>query len=113
MKLATQDKRQPLTAAELQTLLLTGQAMSQEQDEERICHWVCDAAASLLGASLTSMVLRPAQPDSPEVVYRKLGDSPLPKLLTKRVAELARMEWPGPGPPVERPLCRSLNYHLV
>ena len=91
-----QDKRQPLAARELQTLLITGQAMSHEQDEERICHWVCDAAASLLGASFASIILRPAEQDSPEVVYGKLGDSPLSKHLTNRVAELARMEWPAP-----------------
>lgn len=92
--MADQDKGQGLSIGELQILLMTSQAMSQEQDEERICYWVCDAATSLLGASLASIILTPTDPDILGTVYGKLGDSPLPELVAKEMAEFARTEWP-------------------
>ncbi len=92
--MADQNKQQDLSTSELQTLLMTSQAMSQEQDEDRICYWVCDAAASLLGASLASIILAPTNLDNPGAVYGKLGDSPLPELVAKEMAELARRERP-------------------
>ena len=69
--------------------------MSQEQDEERICYWVCDVATSFLGASLASIILAPAKHDVPAPVYGKLADSPLPEFLASEMAELAQREGPG------------------
>ena len=86
------DGEQDLNNRELQTLLLTGQAMSQEQDEERVCQWVCDAAASLLGASFTSMIVRPAKHNHPGVFYGKLGESPLTEQHRAEVEDLSRSE---------------------
>lgn len=92
--MADQDKQQGLSTSELQTLLMTSQAMSQEQNEERICHWVCDVATSFLGASLASIIMAPAKEDLPATVYGKLADSPLPELVAREMAELARGERP-------------------
>ena len=52
--------------------------MSQEQDEERICSWVCDAAISMLGASFASIILTPTKDDRSLAVYGKMGDASLP-----------------------------------
>jgi len=80
----------------LQTLLLTGQAMAQEQDEAGICRWVTDAAASLLTAPLVSISLNPAKQNSPKAVYGNLRDSPLPPAMVEDLAKLAEMEWSSP-----------------
>ena len=73
---------------------MTSQAMSQEQDEEGICYWVCDVATSFLGASLASIILAPTKRDVPGLVYGKLADSPLPELVAREMAELAQREPP-------------------
>ena len=73
---------------------MTSQAMSQEQNEERICYWVCDVATSFLGASLASIILAPTKHDVPGSVYGKLADSPLPELVAREMAELAQSERP-------------------
>ena len=92
--MADQDEQEGLSTTELQTLLMTSQAMSQEQNEERICYWVCDVATSFLGASLASIILAPTKHDVPGPVYGKLADSPLPELVAREMAELARKERP-------------------
>ena len=92
--MADQDKQQGLSTSELQTLLMTSQAMSQEQNEERICYWVCDVATSFLGATLASIILAPTKHDIPGPVYGKLADSPLPEPVAREMAELARRERP-------------------
>ena len=90
-----QDEGSGLGSRELQTLLLMGQALSAEQEPERICHWVCDAAASLLGTSLAAIALAPTEQDSPGSAYGKIGDSPLPEPLAREIAKLAQTEWPA------------------
>ena len=77
-----QRQRQELTTRELQTLFLAGQAINQEQNEEGICQWVGDAAASLLNASLAAIILTSMRRNGATVVYGKLRDSPLPKFRT-------------------------------
>ena len=94
--MADQGKAPGLSARQLQTLLLTGQAISQEQEPERICQWVCDAATSLVGASLAAVALAPTKQNGPRAVYGKLGDSPLPQTLATDLAELAEIEWSAP-----------------
>ena len=69
------DNSQGLSARELQTLLLAGPAMSQEQDEERIYHWVVDAAASLLGARVAAFGVTPVAGRSPQSRLRHVGVS--------------------------------------
>ena len=96
MDLAKQDRGQGLNTRELQTLLLTGQAMSQEQDEERICRWIRDAAASLLEASLAAIALAPREHAGPWEVCGEVKDSVLPETMVRDVARLAEMEWPAP-----------------
>ena len=86
-ELADSEKRPGLSARELQTLLLTGQAMAQEQDEAGICRWVTDAAASLLTAPLVSISLNPAGQNGTRAVYGNLRDSPL---ATAMVEDLAK-----------------------
>ena len=93
--MAYQDAGQGLSTRELRTLLLTGQAVSQEQDTERICHRVGDTAASLLGASLVSISLTPAKQNSPWAVCGTVGDSPFPDTLVDDIARLAEIEWPA------------------
>ena len=92
--MADQDKQQGLSTSELQTLLMTSQAMSQEQNEERICCWVCDVATSFLEASLASIILAPTKHNISGPVYGKLADSPLSELVAGEMAELARGERP-------------------
>ena len=93
--MADQDEGIGLDPRELQTLLLLGQAMSAEQDPERVCHWVCESAASFLETSLAVMVLAPAERDGPGSVYGKIGDSPLPEPLAGAMAKLTQTEWPA------------------
>ena len=84
---------------ELQTLLLTVGAVSQEQDEEGICDWISVAAASLLDASLAAIALRFPEHDGIGVTYGKMEDSPLSEAAAKDVAKLAVTEWPAPQKP--------------
>ena len=74
---ADQQRSQHLSPGELQTLVLTGHAASQEQDEERICTWIVDAASSLLDAPLAAVVLTPATPEGKGWVCGMVRDSPL------------------------------------
>ena len=97
--MAAQDGGQGLSVRELHTLLLTGQAMSQEQDEEGICNWISDAAASLLGAPLAAIALRFPEQDGIGVTYGKMADSSLSEAEAEDVAKLAAMEWPAPQKP--------------
>ncbi len=85
---------QGLTTRELQKLLLTGHAISQEPDEEGICRWICDAATSLLDASLASIALTPTDHTGPGPVFGRIGDSPMPKQLAKTLARVGEKEWP-------------------
>ncbi len=66
--MAHRDQTQGLNIRELQTLLLTGHAMSQEQDQERICLWATDAASSMLGSSLAAVALNAAERDDHHAV---------------------------------------------
>jgi len=86
---------QGLTIRDLQTLVLTGQATSQEQDEERICQWVGDAAASLMEAPFASMVLTPESQGGSRTVFGSHRDRPLSKAMTKALAEIAESERPS------------------
>ena len=86
------DSSQPLADSglgpvELQTLLLTGQAMSQETDRERICAWACDAAAAMCGARLAAVTL--AEPRGEPFVRGKLGGGELPSDLAAHLARAA------------------------
>ena len=94
-EVANQDEGRGLGSRELQTLLLMGQALNAEQEPERICHWVCDAAASLLGTSLAVIALAPTEQEGPGSVYGKIEDSPLPEHLARDIAKLAQTEWPA------------------
>ena len=93
--MADQDEGRDLAPGELQTLLFLGQAMSAEQDPERICHWVCDAATSLLGTPLAAIALAPTEQEKPGSVYGKIGDSFLSKAVARDIAKLAQTEWPA------------------
>ena len=91
-----QRQNQELNTSELQTLLLAGQAISQEQGEEGICQWVGDAAASLLDASLAAIILTSTRRNGAAMVYGKLRDSPIPEFLTRDLADIV---WPIPSQP--------------
>ena len=93
--MAIRQERNEFSARELQTLLLTVGAVSQEQDEEGICNWISDAATSLLGASLAAIALRSPVHDGIVVTYGKMEDAPLSETAAKDVAKLAAMEWPA------------------
>ncbi len=92
--MADQGQKQGLSIRDLQSLLVAGQAMSQEMDPERICRWVANAACSLLGASLAAVALAPERYNTPRAVYGKVGDSPISKPVAGDLSELAEMEWP-------------------
>ena len=77
-EVASRNQEFALSSGQLQTLLLAGQAMTQEQDPERICQWVCNSATSLFQAPLATVVLTPTNQGATGVVYGKLKDSPLP-----------------------------------
>ena len=93
MGLADQIRGQILNNRELQTLLLAGQALAQEQDEEQVCLWACDALTSLLGTTLAAIALQPRERDRTARVYGKIGDSPLDRSLAEELAGLAEAEW--------------------
>ena len=97
--MAIRQEGHEFSTGELQTLLLTVGAVSQEQDEEGICHWISDAAASLLGASLAAIALRFPDHDGVGATYGKAEDSSLSEAAAKDVAKLAAMEWPAPQKP--------------
>ena len=97
--MAIRQEEHGFSTRELQTLLLTVGAVSQEQDEEGICDWISDAATSLLGASLAAIALRFPERDGIDVTYGKVEDSSLSEVMAKDVATLAAMEWPGPQKP--------------
>ena len=92
-------QRMMFSNRKLQTLLLTVGAVSQEQDEEGICNWISDAAASMLGASLSAVALRFPEHDGVGVTYGKVEDSSLSIAAARDVSKLAAMEWPGPQKP--------------
>ena len=94
--MADEGKEPGLNLQELQTLLLTGQAMSQEQSPDRICRWVADAASSLTGASLAAVALAAEKLNSPGAVYGEVGDIPLSRPLARDLSKLAEMQWPAP-----------------
>ena len=92
-------ERQGLNNLELRTLLMTGQAVSQEQDPTSICRWVVDACSILLEASVTAIALAPQNPKGTREVYGKLGASPISNELVTDLLKLT-VEWPvlqGPG----------------
>ena len=97
--MAHRDQTQGLNTAELQTLLLTGHAMSQEQDQERICLWATDAASSMLGSSLSAVAVKASDRDDHYAVYGKLRDSLLAERLTSSLSRLVQIEWPAPQAP--------------
>ena len=84
-----------LTFGDLQTLLLTGYAMSQEEDEERICQWVLNGAASFLEASLVAIALVPTDGNGSSTVYGKAEESPLNDTMGAAIARLADVDWPA------------------
>lgn len=95
-----QPERQDLSTQELQMLLLMGQAMTQEQDEEDICRWINDAASPLLGATLVSLILTNPKQTDPWAVCsglcvdgREVGDPLHYDSLAGRLAELSEMKW--------------------
>lgn len=81
-----------LNIEDVQTLLLMGQAIGQEQDEERICTWVCDAAVSLLGARLVSVILTKTNQNSASTICGKLGDSALSASTAGEISTLVEAE---------------------
>ena len=92
-------ERQGLNNLELRTLLMTGQAVSQEQDPTSICRWVVDACSILLEASVTAIALAPQNPKGTREVYGKLGNFPISNELVTDLLKL-EVEWPvlqGPG----------------
>ena len=97
--MAHQDQTQGVIIRELQTLLLTGHAMSEEQDQERICLWATDAASSMLGSSLAAVALNASDSDDQFAVYGKLRDSLLGEHLTISLSKLVEIEWPAPQAP--------------
>ncbi len=106
--MADQGKEQGLSTRELHSLLLAGQAMSQEMDPERICRWVADVACSLLGASLAAVALAPERYNIPRAVYGKVGDSTISKPVAGDLSELAEVEWPtSQKPGIVATLCKA------
>ena len=93
------DQTQGLNIRELHTLLLTGHAMSQERDQERVCLWVTDAASSMLGSPLAAVALNASDRDDHCAVYGKLRDSLLGESLTSSLSGLVEIEWPAPQAP--------------
>ncbi|MFQ6026770.1 MAG: PAS domain S-box protein, partial [Dehalococcoidia bacterium] len=85
---------QGLNDLELRTLLMTGQAVSQEQDPESICRWVADACSLLLGSSVAAIALPFQNPKSARSLYGKLGASPISGELAADLFELTEVEWP-------------------
>lgn len=87
-----------LNARVLQALLLLGQVMGQEDDEERICRWATDAATSLMGNNpVASIVLAPTKPSRPRMVYRSSGASHLSGSVDEGLVRFAEKEWPSYG----------------
>ncbi len=78
---------------DLQTLLLTGSVTAQEQDPERICRRLCDAAASMLGVSLVAIATVHRARDGPSAVYGQMAGSLLTEPLARDIGELAQMKW--------------------
>ena len=86
---------QDLSIGELHTLLLTGQAMGQEQNQDRICFWAVDAAISLLGCSMAAIILPSNVNRRVPVVHAKIGDAPISSNVADDLATLASEAWPS------------------
>lgn len=82
-------EEQGLSAHELRLLLLLGQVMSQQEDEEGICRWAIDAAASLTGSPVASIALAPKKPGGFRALYRTQGESHTPQELAEVVDRFA------------------------
>ena len=90
------DRTQRLNIEQLQTLLLTGQAMNQERDQDRICLWATDAASSILASPLAAIALNTPHDDDRHAVYGRLRDSPLSEPLAISLSRLTEVEWSTP-----------------
>jgi len=82
-----------LTTREMQLLILSGQLMSQQKDEEGICGCAIDAAVSLTGSLVASIVLTPKKPGGSRAVYRTRGESHIPQELAEMVDGFALKDW--------------------
>jgi len=104
---ANLNDEQGLSARVLKALLLLGQAMSQEDNEERICHWATDAATSLMGNPVASIVLAPTKPNRPRMVYPSNGGSRLSESIDEVLVRSAKKERPSYGPSGEVEILQS------